>query len=66
MIGDPTNENEIPESAICGNCDGPCTVICEDQGIGNYEYAGQYCTHVDFQLVTDCCGSEEWEADDVA
>lgn len=50
--------NEPGEPGYCDCCGEFCTPEWEDFGIGSYEYWGARGTHVDWQLVSPCCGAD--------
>lgn len=53
-----TDDNTLPDECICMECGETSRAVWMDYGIGRYEYAGRYCTDVDFQAVSECCEAD--------
>ena len=43
---------------FCSDCEEPCLIRMQDEGIGAYEYWGCKGVHRDWQPVSDCCGAD--------
>ena len=52
--------DQYPIDAICARCNRRTVVTVQDCGIGPYEAWGQKLVEVNFQPVTECCGSYEF------
>ena len=46
----------LTDKFYCTYCGKECSPVIEDDGIGNYEYAGSKGVHHDYYVVSDCCG----------